>query len=84
MTGISYNGVDTSSGGVDWYGLANVHLIKHEMGLTLQVYYRLNIAQVVSISIYGKVCTVFIVCVVFPVQTVIDTFNLNTNQWVAW
>ena len=37
VTGISYNGVDRSSGGVDWYGLANVHLIRHEMGLTLQV-----------------------------------------------
>ena len=36
MTGISYNGMD-SSGNVDWYGLANIHLIKHEMGLTLQV-----------------------------------------------
>ena len=48
VTGISYNGVDRSSGGVDWYGLANVHLIKHEMGLTLQVLYRLNIAHIVS------------------------------------
>ena len=36
MTGISYDGFD-ESGGVNWYGLANVHLVKHETGLTLQV-----------------------------------------------
>lgn len=51
VTGITYDGVD-ESGEANWYGLANVHLIKHETGLTL--------------------------------QAVIDTFNLNTNQWVAW
>ena len=36
MTGISYDGLD-KSGGVNWYGLANVHLLNHETGLTLQV-----------------------------------------------
>ena len=32
-----------------------------------------------STYVYVHVCTRGI-----PIQTVIDTFNLNTNQWVAW
>ena len=42
VTGISYEGVD-ESGGVNWYGLANVHLLNHETGLTLQVCTNINV-----------------------------------------
>ena len=42
VTGMSYEGVD-ESGGVNWYGLANVHLVNHETGLTLQVCTNINV-----------------------------------------
>ena len=36
MTGISYGGRD-SEGNADWHALDNVHIIKNETSLTLQV-----------------------------------------------
>ena len=52
MTGISYDGLD-ESGGVNWYGLANVHLLKHETGLTLQV--RVSMMFVVQVEVVSAV-----------------------------
>ena len=55
MTGISYDGVD-QSGAVDWYGLANVHLIKHETGLTLQVRTRICVFVYVCVNDCACIC----------------------------
>ena len=42
ITGISYEGTDTS-GKVNWAGLTNIHILKHEQAIRFQVRIRVLI-----------------------------------------
>ncbi len=69
LTGISYNGVD-KSGSVDWYGLSNIHLLKAETSITLQVN---CVAAFIAMYTYFH----------YLLQGIVESFNINTNKWIA-
>ena len=58
ITGISYEGMDTS-GKVNWAGLTNIHILKHEQAIRFQVRIRVFIYTCMHVCfvIQNKLCT---------------------------